>query len=639
LTIEETAGSLVGSLEGTGDGLCSLGGVFYSGAGPTSILRGSVTGTRYDITANIAHFAMTGTRRGDSLVGTLAWTINLVGGVPVNLVGSWRAARLPDNPPATTTEFLTIGPDLPRIPEGDSVHLTVAAKNSQGAVLAHPPALTYTVSDTNRATVSPTGWLKASFGAGPFSVGVHGGQGYAEVVGQSITRVHTLRIQPAGLVMNRTHAAQLTVTALDHDGYAIPISTLTFSSSNPAIATVSATGRVAGPGPVGQAWIRVSGGPLSDSIPVSIVAIPVSFTLTPREDVISPGDSLRLQEEILDSAGLVIDDSSLVHLTSSNPSVATVSPGGLVHTVGPLGYTDITGSLGPLVSSTRILARSAPAPAIVATTTIGGSPAGVAVAADGTMYVGDALDGTLYGGTLPGHALTARLATGGQVTSIAFTPDGTRAFVVHDSLNAVLVLNTATSQIVDSIPVATQTLSVSVTPDGQRLIIGTNSSVLIYGATSLDSLGAIATGAALFLAFHPTQPLLYASAGAIYEINYSTGSLLRQFTTGGGSGIAVAPDGSELYMASAEGALQIWDLGSGTLKETNPIEGYSVAYSAAQDLLYLTLPGGGIVTVLDRKSRVVVAIINSGLPRLVALDAAGTTAVVTNENGWVDFIR
>ncbi|MEO8029885.1 MAG: hypothetical protein ABJC74_13670 [Gemmatimonadota bacterium] len=647
LTLTETAGSLAGSIDGTGDGICLIGDVVFSGAGPSGTLTGSVTGTEYTITPSIPQFSLAATRHGDSLVGTLAWTLNLIGsGHAAHLVGSWRAARLPDNAPATTTEFLLVQPDLTDIPEGDSVHLTVVAENSHKVVLSQLPTLTFTVSDPSRASVSATGWLKGSVSPGPFAIGVHGGQGYSEVVGHTITRAHSLQIQPMALVMNRTHGAQLTVTALDHDGHHLPANAVTYSSSNSAIATVSTDGRVAGPGPLGQAWIRVSSGALTDSIPVTIVAIPVSFALSPAYVVLVPGDTLRLHPEILDSAGLAIGDTTLVHFTSSQPSIATISGSGLVRSAGPLGFTDITASWGSVSHSVRILARSAAIPHIVATTQLGGSPAGVAVAASGAMYVGDANSGTLYRGDLPATALPSQQATGGSITSIAFNPAGTRAYAVHDSINGVLVIDPATNSIVDTIrlPENLQTLSVGVSPNGQKLIIGAANQVFIYDAATLDSLGSVTVGAGVVhLSFHPSLPLVYASANGVFEINYTTGQLVRTFDAleTQASGTAVSADGSELYLASIAGPLQIYDLGSGALKEQVPwfTPGYSVAYSAAQDLLYLTLPGGGGITIVDRVSQVPVAIILNGAPRLVTLNAAGTTAVVTNENGWVDFIQ
>ena len=631
-----------GTLDGTGNILCEIGSEPLSGPLVHGSVGGRVAGNHLEVTAGPFNLQFTGDRTGDSLAGALSWTVNLAGQI-ATLTGPWRAGRLPASPSATAAQSIDLSPVLLLTIEGDSFRVGTVARNAAGDSLAHQPTFTYSISDTSKATVSPSGWVHGASHFGDFLIGVRSGAAYSELPGHNLTVPHRLEVSPDSIVMNRTHSRALTVHAEDADGNQFPAVAIQYSSSNPLIATVSNSGLVVSPGAsVGQVWIRIAAGPLRDSVPVTIVSIPVRFTVDVPYLVLTPGAQHSLGVTVFDSAGLITSDSAVLYNTD-NAAAAAVSTAG-VATAGSPGFADISITMHDSAASVRVLSRSAAIPSIVATTHVGTSPAGIAVSPSGTMYLGDDANGTLYRGNLSATSFPTQLAVGGHLTSIAINPAGTRAFVVADSTNGILVLDPSTNLVIDTLrlPGNDQALSVLVSLDGQRVVVGGVAEVGVFSASTGALLGSVPSEApVVHLALHPTLPLVYASSLGVLEINYNTVVTVRTLGSTPEAGTAVAPDGSELYVAG-EGPFRVYDLSTGLLKETVAwyLIGYDVALSASQDLLYLTHPGTETLFIVDRRSRVPVAGIQSpGPPRLVAIDASGTTAVVTNEGGWVDFIK
>jgi len=56
-------------------------------------------------------------------------------------------------------------------------------------------------------------------------------------------------------------------------------------------------------------------------------------------------------------------------------------------------------------------------------------------------------------------------------SSIAITPDNSRAYVTNTTNNTVTVINTATNKVIDLIPVGSGPGSIAITPDGSRAYV------------------------------------------------------------------------------------------------------------------------------------------------------------------------
>jgi hypothetical protein len=645
VTLTETGTSLAGVYESYGKGICVVDGEAYAGAILTGSVTGSVTDSTLQLTPNTPNFHLTAVVRGDSLVGSLTRTVGLTGG-PVSSVavtGTWRAARLPTNLPAGAAAFIQVQPDLLMISQEDSLRPVTTVRDSARRGISVQPPVTLTVLDPAVVSISAGGWILATTHSALFTVAARSGSAYAEAVGAVLRRPARMVITPQPLLIHRMRDAQLIVKVLDYDGVQLTAAPLAFTSANASIASVGLAGLVTSRGPLGKVAIKVTSGSLTDSIIATIVAIPVSMSLT-QPTAILPGDSLQLQVTAIDSVGLLID-APTVSYASDQPSIIAVSGTGMATAVGPEGFATITATLGPVTRVTRILARNKPSPAIVATTHFPGMPYGLAISSAGAMYVGDVQGFGVYRGDLPGHDFPLRIPLGGEVLAVAFDPTGSRAFIARDSLSRVMVLDVTTNQAVDSIvtPVMEVPVAVGVSPDGRILVVGTSSSLRVYNAHTLELLGSIpATGFTNHLAFHPTKNVVYATGDqSVMEVDLATVTVSRIFgqtaTSGRPQGIAVAPGGAELYISSEAGTVTAYDLTTGAIEFSSPGGGFGLAVSVSQDLIFAV---GATLDVFDRRSLVPIAHLPvTGFPHIVAVDAAGTTAIVTNLNGWVDFVQ
>jgi uncharacterized protein YjdB len=147
-----------------------------------------------------------------------------------------------------------------------------------------------------------------------------------------------------------------TATAIGRNGNPLTVSQFAWSSSNPAVATVSETGVVT-PLTTGTVEIRASADKIGRATLV-IRPATMTITITPAVDTIFIGstvtaaDTVRLQATARDLTGLLIGGLSF-QWTSSSPAVATVDATGLVRAVG-VGITDINVSASGHNASSRV---------------------------------------------------------------------------------------------------------------------------------------------------------------------------------------------------------------------------------------------------------------------------------------------
>lgn len=121
----------------------------------------------------------------------------------------------------------------------------------------------------------------------------------------------------------------LTVTVLDASGVAVPNPAVTWSSSNPAVLTVSSSGVVSASA-AGTATVTASAGGRSDATTLRS-AEATSLTIAAATYALRPGDSVQLKLLAKDSADA--DLWATPTWTSAQPGVATVSATGMVTAV------------------------------------------------------------------------------------------------------------------------------------------------------------------------------------------------------------------------------------------------------------------------------------------------------------------
>src|SRR5437867_843488 len=122
---------------------------------------------------------------------------------------------------------------------------------------------------------------------------------------------------------------QLTATPQDSAGHPLSGWTVTWSSSNTAVATVNGTGVIAGVA-AGSATIMATSGGGSGTSGVTVTNNPVrSVSVTPAAASVTVGQSVQLAATLKDSSGNVLTGRTVAWATNA-AGVATVSASGLV---------------------------------------------------------------------------------------------------------------------------------------------------------------------------------------------------------------------------------------------------------------------------------------------------------------------
>jgi hypothetical protein len=213
---------------------------------------------------------------------------------------------------------------------GESIQAAALPLDASGGVLT---GRTITWSSTNAgvASVSPGGLVTGvSAGTATISAEVEGKTGTATLL-LSLVPVASVTIVPGTQVVSAGATASLTAILKDSADRVLAGRTIDWTSSNPAAATVSATGMVTGilVGTV-DIMATVEGKQAHASVTVNTASTPAAtLTVTPGNTAMSGGATKQLVAILKDVSGNVIDGRTITW-SSSNPDRATVSLTGLV---------------------------------------------------------------------------------------------------------------------------------------------------------------------------------------------------------------------------------------------------------------------------------------------------------------------
>lgn len=280
------------------------------------------------------------------------------------------------------------------------------------------------------------------------------------------------------------------------------------------------------------------------------------------------------------------------------------------------------------------------------TTPVPNAPFGVAISSLGLAYVTEIAGNLLVRTRLPATTFGNPFTAGITPAHVAFNPSGSRAYVTNQSSGTLSVINTTTHSEITEVTLSNGGFNLIVSRNGAKVYV-TTADGRVHVVRTLNNtiartlqLDPVTNG----LANDPTRPLVYISSrdgGTVYAIDTRADTIVTVFNTGGmPQRMAVAPDGSELYIANETLGLDIWNLVTGTRATTVAVPAYGLGMSPDGAHLYVTGPLNGTITVIDRVTRGLVTTINTGgTPRNVAFTANGRTAMVTNEGGWVTVVR
>ncbi len=176
--------------------------------------------------------------------------------------------------------------------------------------------------------------------------------------GNSFTSSPTLssiQVAPASPSVAAGLTQQLTATGTLSNGSTSDLTdSVTWSSQNEAVATVSASGLVTGQS-TGTAVITATSGSISGSVTMTVTAAQmISIAVTPSNPSLAAGLSQQLQATAKFTDGSTSDVTSSVTWSSQNTAVAAVSSSGLLtgKTVGTAVVTATSGSISASVTVT-----------------------------------------------------------------------------------------------------------------------------------------------------------------------------------------------------------------------------------------------------------------------------------------------
>ena len=185
---------------------------------------------------------------------------------------------------------------------------------------------------TSGGSIASNGSYTADTGSGDFMVTAMSTQ--SGVSGSSrvrVRKVKTVTVSPPTATVALGQTVQLTATLRDASGNVLTGRTVTWSSSNLAVATVSASGLVTAGAVASQATITATSEGQSGTATVTVVSnAPVaSVTVTPATASVAVGQTVRLTATLRDANGNVLSGRTVLW-TSDNAVAATVDGNGLV---------------------------------------------------------------------------------------------------------------------------------------------------------------------------------------------------------------------------------------------------------------------------------------------------------------------
>jgi YVTN family beta-propeller protein len=274
------------------------------------------------------------------------------------------------------------------------------------------------------------------------------------------------------------------------------------------------------------------------------------------------------------------------------------------------------------------------------------SPWGVAVRDDGLTFFTEVYNNGVGVTSTRTRTVDNFISTGPIPAGIAFSPDGLTAYVANE-FGDVSILDVNTQTNIGSIAVPNP-LAVKVSPDGTQLFVATGgTSVYIVDIVSRTITKTVQVGyAPNGFAIDPGGRILYVSSflgGSVSEIDMFSGNVMRTFSVGGvPQELATNRRGTHLYVANEGGYLNDIDLTTGQIAKSIPLQGGGFGLGVTPDdgQAYVTIPNAGVVQVFSLQlGQLSTTLKVGGNPRRVAFSQQGRIGAITNQSGYITFVR
>jgi len=231
---------------------------------------------------------------------------------------------------AVPVASVSVTPAAPSVQVGQNVQFTATPRDANGNALTGR-VVTWASSDGAVATVNGSGLVTgAGAGSATITATSEGQNGAAAVtVSIAIVPVASVTVNPTTANVQIGQTAQLTATTKDSAGNVLTGRVVTWASSAPAVATVSASGLVTGVA-AGTITITAASEGKSGTATVTVTVVPVaSVSVSPAAPSVQVGQTAQLTATPRDASGNPLSG-RVVTWASDAPAVATVNGSGLV---------------------------------------------------------------------------------------------------------------------------------------------------------------------------------------------------------------------------------------------------------------------------------------------------------------------
>lgn len=376
-----------------------------------------------------------------------------------------------------TIDAVELTPASPTVRAGATVALSARARDAGGSTVPVSP-FAWSSSNASVATVSPAGVVTAaSPGTARIAVSARGVSATTTV---TVTErpVASLAMTPSVAAVRVGGAVLIRAQPLDAENVPLVGRAVTWSSSNPAVARVDATGTVTGVAPGAVTIVATCEGRTAQ-VAVTVTLPPIqTVTVSPSQDSLALGTDRQFVATLRDVGGVVLLGRA-VSWSSSNVTVAIVTATGNVLALQPGTATISAASEGRVGTATVVVpARLAGTVALspsVSTLTMGST---LTLQAQITDNVGNILTNRPISFASDAPAM-ASVSTVGVVT--ALTSGTARITATSEGKTGV-----ASVQVVP-VPVAT----LEVTPSTTDLFVG---DARQFSVTARAANGAVLTG-------------------------------------------------------------------------------------------------------------------------------------------------
>ncbi len=301
--------------------------------------------------------------------------------LPALLLGCGGGGAAPNGPVAPEFSALRLSPDSLNLPVGGAVQVTVSPRDQNDAVMSGLPAATLVIEDTTIAAVNgPVVSGRAEGTTRLFASLSSGGVSHADtiqvVVGPASAGAPAHPVSTVG-----TSFAPQVVTIPAGDSvtwqFAGAVHNVTFSAALPPAGDIpdqasgsSVSRRFPGAGTFAYECTRHAGMTGTVIVQSGQVQVFTSVDLTPATASLLVGGTIQLVATALDQSGVPIAAAPAAGYSTTNPTVATVDPNGLV-TAQSVGAATVTAAItigGVTFSSNSGITVNAPATGPTVTT-------------------------------------------------------------------------------------------------------------------------------------------------------------------------------------------------------------------------------------------------------------------------------